>query len=248
MAQAAVAAGADVVVLCDTNGGMLPLTVAAGRRRGAGRTGASGSASTARTTPAARSPTPSPRSQAGATHVQCTANGYGERAGNADLFAVVGNLVTKLGLPVLPDGRLAEMMRVSHAIAEIANMPPTPTRPTSGRRRSRHKAGLHASAIKVDPELYNHIDPTLVGNDMQILVTEMAGRATVELKARELGVDLAGPPGRGRPESSTGQGPGGGRLVVRGRRRLVRAADARRARPGRDAAVPSPFVRSSPTG
>ena len=85
---------------------------------------ASGSASTARTTPAARSRTPWPRSQAGATHVQCTANGYGERAGNADLFAVVGNLMTKMGLPVLPDGALADMMRVSHALAELANIAP----------------------------------------------------------------------------------------------------------------------------
>ena len=124
VAEAAVTAGADVVVLCDTNGGMLPMGVERIVARGRASAPASGSASTARTTPAARWRTPWPRSQAGATHVQCTANGYGERAGNADLFAVVGNLMTKMGLPVLPEGALADMMRVSHALAELANIAP----------------------------------------------------------------------------------------------------------------------------
>ena len=170
--------------------------------------------------------------QAGATHVQCTANGYGERAGNADLFAVVGNLMTKMGLPVLPDGALADMMRVSHALAELANIAPNTHQAYVGSSAFSHKAGLHASAIKVDPELYNHLDPTLVGNDMHILITEMAGRASVELKARELGVDLTG-----RPEAvgrivDTVKSREAARLVVRGRRRLVRTADARRAGQG----------------
>jgi len=132
--------------------------------------------------------------QAGATHVQCTANGYGERAGNADLFAVVGNLMTKMGLPVLPEGALVDMMRVSHALAELANIAPNTHQAYVGSSAFSHKAGLHASAIKVDPDLYNHLDPTRVGNDMHILITEMAGRASVELKARELGVDLSGRP------------------------------------------------------
>jgi 2-isopropylmalate synthase len=132
--------------------------------------------------------------RAGATHVQCTANGYGERAGNADLFAVLGNLVTKLDMPVLPQGALAELSRVSHALAEIANIAPNAHQAYVGQSAFAHKAGLHASAIKVDPELYNHIDPAIVGNDMRVLVTEMAGRASIELKGRELGVDLAGRP------------------------------------------------------
>ncbi len=136
--------------------------------------------------------------QAGATHVQCTANGYGERAGNADLFAVVGNLVTKLGLPVLPTESLAELTRVSHALAEIANLAPYAHQAYVGASAFAHKAGLHASAIKVDPELYNHIDPDTVGNGMRVLVTEMAGRASIELKGREFGMDLAR-----RPEAVT---------------------------------------------
>jgi 2-isopropylmalate synthase len=188
--EAAVNAGADVVVMCDTNGGMLPMTVQQIVGEVRDRTGYrlgihcqdDTSCAVANTVAAV---------QAGATHVQCTANGYGERAGNADLFAVVGNLMTKMNLPVLPDGGLADMMRVSHALAELANIAPNTHQAYVGSSAFSHKAGLHASAIKVDPDLYNHLDPTRVGNDMHILITEMAGRASVELKARELGVDLS---------------------------------------------------------
>jgi 2-isopropylmalate synthase len=131
---------------------------------------------------------------AGATHVQGTANGYGERAGNADIFSVIGGLVTKMGKDVLPEGCLPEMVRVAHAIAEIANLAPDTHAPYVGTSSFAHKAGLHASAIKVDPELYNHLDPAVVGNDQRILVTEMAGRASIELKSQELGVDVTSRP------------------------------------------------------
>jgi 2-isopropylmalate synthase len=189
----AVDGGADVVVLCDTNGGQLPMGLGATVAEVAARTGFrlgihcqdDTSCAVANSVAAVR---------AGATHVQCTANGYGERAGNADLFAVLGNLVTKLDMPVLPQGALAELSRVSHALAEIANIAPNAHQAYVGQSAFAHKAGLHASAIKVDPELYNHIDPAAVGNDMRVLVTEMAGRASIELKGRELGVDLAGRP------------------------------------------------------
>ncbi|ALG13126.1 citramalate synthase [Kibdelosporangium phytohabitans] len=195
---AGVDGGADVVVLCDTNGGQLPLGLAETVRQVIDRTGFrvgihcqdDTSCAVANSVAAV---------QAGASHVQCTANGYGERAGNADLFAVVGNLVTKLGMPVLPTERAAELTRVSHALAEIANIAPDTHQAYVGSSAFAHKAGLHASAIKVDPELYNHIDPEVVGNDMRVLVTEMAGRASLELKGRELGVDLAG-----RPAALTG--------------------------------------------
>ncbi|MEU7477576.1 citramalate synthase [Lentzea sp. NPDC042327] len=189
--ESAVEGGADVVVLCDTNGGQLPLGLAETVADVIAKTGFrvgihcqdDTSCAVANTLAAV---------QAGATHVQCTANGYGERAGNADLFAVVGNLVTKLGLEVLPTGALAELTRVSHALAEIANIAPDTHQAYVGSSAFAHKAGLHASAIKVDPELYNHIDPDTVGNDMRVLVTEMAGRASLELKGREFGLDLAG--------------------------------------------------------
>ena len=190
---AAVEAGADVGVLCDTNGGMLPMglgrVVAEVLRRTGFRLGIHCQDDTgcavANTLAAV---------EAGVTHVQGTANGYGERAGNADTFAVIGGLVTKMGMPVVPAECLPELVRVSHAIAELANIAPDSHQPYVGASAFAHKAGLHASAIKVSPGLYNHLDPTVVGNDMRILVTEMAGRASVELKGRELGVDVSDHP------------------------------------------------------
>jgi len=187
--RTAAEAGADVVVLCDTNGGMLPtrlgrivgeVAAATGARLGIHCQDDTGCA-VANTLAAV---------EAGATHVQVTANGYGERTGNADLFSVVGGLQTKMGVPALPDGRLAESTRISHAIAEVFNRAPDPHHPYVGVSAFAHKAGLHASAIKVDPNLYQHLDPAVVGNDMRMLVSELAGRATVELKAKELGVDV----------------------------------------------------------
>ena len=189
--EAAASGGADVAVLCDTNGGMLPLGVHGVVSEVAARIGEvrlgihcqdDTGCAVANTLAAV---------EAGASHAQCTANGYGERTGNADLFAVIGNLETKLDRRVLPAGRLSDMVRVSHALAEIANIAPDTHQPYVGVSAFAHKAGLHASAIKVSPDLYNHLDPAVVGNDMRVLVTEMAGRTSVELKGRELGYDLA---------------------------------------------------------
>ncbi|MFD6891310.1 citramalate synthase [Streptomyces sp. NPDC059957] len=189
--RAAHEAGADVVVLCDTNGGMLPAQITAtvatvladtGARLGIHAQDDTGCA-VANTLAAV---------DAGATHVQCTANGYGERVGNANLFPVVGALEIKYGRTVLPAGALAEMTRISHAIAEVVNLTPSTHQPYVGVSAFAHKAGLHASAIKVDPDLYQHIDPARVGNTMRMLVSDMAGRASIELKGKELGVDLGG--------------------------------------------------------
>lgn len=187
--RTAAEAGADVVVLCDTNGGMLPhlVTDVVGDALGTGArlgihahndTGCAVANSMAAVL-------------AGATHLQGCINGYGERTGNADLITSVANLELKLGRSVLPEGRLAEASRIAHAVAEITNYPPSARQPYTGVSSFAHKAGLHASAIRVDPDLYQHIDPALVGNDMRLLVSEMAGRATIELKGRELGYDLA---------------------------------------------------------
>jgi len=191
--DAAAGAGADVGVLCDTNGGMLPMGVhdivstvkqRAGVRLGVHTQDDSGCA-VANTLAAV---------DAGVTHVQGTANGYGERAGNANIFSVMGGLVFKMGRDVLPEGAIAEIMQVSHAIAEIANLTPDSHAPYVGSSAFAHKAGLHASAIKMGPELYNHMEPSLVGNRQKILITEMAGRASVELKSAELGLDVTGRP------------------------------------------------------
>ena len=191
--DAALSAGADVGVMCDTNGGMLPMQVQDVVGEVRGRTAIRLGIHTQDDTGCAVANTLAAVA-AGATHAQGTATGYGERAGNADIFAVIGGLVTKMGRDVLPDGCLGEMVRVSHAIAEIANLSPNTHQPYVGFSAFAHKAGLHASAIKVSPELYNHLDPELVGNRQRILVTEMAGRASVELKSRELGVEVGSRP------------------------------------------------------
>jgi 2-isopropylmalate synthase len=182
-------AGAEVAALCDTNGGMLPGWVSdvvgdvvstTGGRVGIHCHNDTGCA-VANTLAAV---------DAGATHVQGTLNGYGERTGNADLINVVANLELKLDKAVLPPGLLREATRIAHAVAEVTNVPPSSRQPYVGVSAFAHKAGLHASAIKVDPNLYQHMDPALVGNDMRLLVSDMAGRASIELKGRELGFEL----------------------------------------------------------
>ncbi|WP_055497954.1 citramalate synthase [Streptomyces albus] len=184
-------AGADVVVLCDTNGGMIPARIQAVVRTVAADTGARLGIHAQDDTGCAVANTLA-AVDGGATHVQCTANGYGERVGNANLFPVVAALELKYGRRVLPEGALAETTRISHAIAEVVNLTPATHQPYVGTSAFAHKGGLHASAIKVDPDLYQHIDPELVGNTMRMLVSDMAGRASVELKGKELGYDLGG--------------------------------------------------------
>jgi 2-isopropylmalate synthase len=184
----AAAAGVDLVALCDTNGGMLPGRLAEVVAK-VGETGVrlgihchdDAGCAVANTLAAV---------DAGASHVQGTANGYGERCGNANLFTVIANLTLKQGSPVLPHGRLPELARISHAIAEVANIAPEPHAPYVGASAFAHKAGLHVSAIKVAPQMYQHADPAAVGNDMRLLVSELAGRATVELRGRALGLDV----------------------------------------------------------
>ena len=106
---------------------------------------------------------------------------------------MVANLELKQGRSVLPGGSLAEATRIAHAVAEVTNVPPASRQPYVGASAFTHKAGLHASAVRVDPNLYQHTDPARVGNDMRLLVSEMAGRASIELKGRELGYELTDP-------------------------------------------------------
>lgn len=182
-------AGAEVVILCDTNGGMLPSwmgdIVSAAAQIGVdlgihchNDTGCA----VANTLAAV---------EAGVMHVQGTMNETGERTGNANLVTVIANLQLKFGWEVIPPHSLAEATRISHAIAAISNVPMNNRAPYVGLSAFAHKAGLHASAIKVDANLYQHIDPTLVGNDMRMLVSDMAGRANIQLKGGELGYDLS---------------------------------------------------------
>ncbi|OPF72628.1 citramalate synthase [Streptomyces antioxidans] len=187
--SAAHEAGAEVVILCDTNGGMLPGQIDAVVRTVLADTGARLGIHAQDDTGCAVANTLA-AVDAGATHVQCTANGYGERVGNANLFPVVAALELKYGRRVLPEGALEEMTRISHAIAEVVNLTPSTHQPYVGVSAFAHKAGLHASAIKIDPDLYQHTDPERVGNTMRMLVSDMAGRASIELKGKELGIDL----------------------------------------------------------
>ncbi|TVZ07060.1 citramalate synthase [Trebonia kvetii] len=189
--RAAAEAGADVIALCDTNGGMMPTELGDIVHAVAERSGArlgihchdDTGCGVANTLVAV---------EAGVTHVQGTANGYGERSGNANLFSVVAGLQLKKGKRVLDGEGIREMTRIAHAISEVTNVTPHTHQPYVGLSAFAHKAGLHASAIRVDPMLYQHIDPALVGNDMRMLVSDMAGRASIELKGRELGFDLSG--------------------------------------------------------
>ncbi len=185
VAEAALDAGAEKVVLCDTNGGTLPAElaeiVAATTARGlavgihchddAGCAVANSLLAVS----------------AGAGQVQGTANGYGERCGNANLFSVVGNLAVKEGRALLSPAQLAGMSRTAQEIGELADAPVPSCAPYVGASAFAHKGGLHASAVRMDPSLYQHIDPERVGNRSRILVSDLGGRSSVELKARELG-------------------------------------------------------------
>ena len=189
--RTAVEAGADVVALCDTNGGMLPDELSDIVHKVLGETSARLGIHCHNDTGCAVANSLAAVS-AGVTHVQGTLNGYGERTGNADLVTIVADLELKMGKKVLPEGALKESFRISHAVAEVTNIAPSARQPYVGVSAFAHKAGLHASAIKVDPAMYQHEDPSSVGNDMRMLVSEMAGRASIELKSKELGIDLGG--------------------------------------------------------
>jgi 2-isopropylmalate synthase len=187
--RVAAEAGADVVALCDTNGGMLPDELSQVVHEVLGKSAARLGIHCHNDTGCAIANSLAAVS-AGATHVQGTINGYGERTGNADLVSIIANLQLKRNKQVLPTGKLEEAFRISHAVAEVTNVSPSARQPYVGVSAFAHKAGLHASAIKVDPALYQHEDPERVGNDMRMLVSDMAGRASIELKSQELGIDL----------------------------------------------------------
>jgi 2-isopropylmalate synthase len=188
---AAEEAGAEALVLCDTNGGSLPdeigEAVADVRRSTSAQLGIhchnDAGCAVANSLVAV---------EAGVTQVQGCINGYGERAGNADLSAAIPNLSLKLGIGTLPEGRLERLTPVAHHIAELVNIAPSSQQPYVGASVFAHKGGLHASAVARRRDLYEHVDPELVGNGTRVVVSEMAGRATLAMKAEELGLDLDG--------------------------------------------------------
>ena len=190
---AAAEAGADTLVLCDTNGGTLPddvaRIVAEVSDRSRTRIGVhfhnDAACAVANSVVAVG---------AGSLHVQGAANGYGERCGNADLFSVIASLELKRGHSLLPDGQLSALATTARTIAEVANLPFEPRQPYVGPSAFTTKAGLHASAIARRPDAYSHVEPALVGNRAQVLVSELAGRSNVVAKATELGLDLSADP------------------------------------------------------
>jgi 2-isopropylmalate synthase len=190
--EAAAVEGAEVLVLCDTNGGSLPhevqrivAEVAAyfgpDQQLGIHTQNDSGCA-VANSVVAVVS---------GVTHVQGTVNGYGERTGNANLMTVVPDLQLKMGIACLPEGRIERLTAVSRHVAELVNLPPHAADPYVGASAFAHKGGLHTSALgKIGGASYEHIDPAVVGNHTRVLVSDLGGRAGMSLKAREFGVDL----------------------------------------------------------
>jgi 2-isopropylmalate synthase len=185
--RAAVEAGADCVVLCDTNGGELPDVVrdrvSEIRARLAAPLGIHPHNDSGLALANALAAV-----LAGCVHVQGTINGYGERCGNLDLIPLIANLQLKLGLRVITDAQLGRLTDVSQFVAAVANCDPDPHAPYVGRSAFAHKGGLHVAAVAKVPESYQHIDPALVGNTMRVVVSELAGRRNVRLRAQQLGV------------------------------------------------------------
>ncbi|MCD4686303.1 MAG: citramalate synthase [Anaerolineae bacterium] len=189
--QAAVDGGAEMVVLCDTNGGAMPWEVREmtravmqalpGMKIGI-HTHNDGELAVANTLAAV---------QEGAVQVQGTINGYGERCGNANLCSVVPDLELKMGYTCLPEGQLSRMAGVARTVAEIANMAPNHSAAFVGKSAFAHKGGMHVSAIRRNIDSYQHIDPSLVGNEMRILVSDLAGRGNMLSKAEQFGLDLS---------------------------------------------------------
>ncbi len=187
--KAADEAGAECIILCDTNGGSLPhevaTTVEAAHKAVAAPLGIhahnDGDLAVANSLVAI---------QAGVVQVQGTINGYGERCGNANLCSIIPALKLKMGMPCLDDEQLAKLTEVSRYVSELANLPPVTRQPYVGSSAFAHKAGLHVSGLAKWEESYQHIDPELVGNRSGVLVSELSGVSSIVYKAKERGLDL----------------------------------------------------------
>ncbi|HEV8248074.1 MAG TPA: citramalate synthase, partial [Polyangiaceae bacterium] len=187
--QAARRGGAEVVVLCDTNGGNLPWMVEEAVRDVIAKVGPNvgihahddAGCGVANSIAAVR---------AGALHVQGTVNGYGERCGNANLCVIIPNLELKLGRSCVAPGRLAELSELARFVAEVANLAPDPHMAYVGKSAFAHKGGVHVAAMRRHADSYQHIDPALVGNEMRVVVSELSGRGNLLHKAEELGLEV----------------------------------------------------------
>jgi 2-isopropylmalate synthase len=191
--EAAVVNGVTTLVLCDTNGGSLPDEVEEAVRTVVSTFGRDvkvgvhlhddGGVGVANALAGVRG---------GARQVQGTINGYGERTGNCNLTSIIPNLTLKMGIETIPRDRLHLLTSVSHHIAELVNITMNPQQAYVGTSAFAHKAGLHTSAIARRKDAYEHVDPESVGNGTRFVVSELAGRSTLQLKAQELGLEIDG--------------------------------------------------------
>jgi 2-isopropylmalate synthase len=189
--EAAGAAGAGTVVCCDTNGGTLPDRVGeamadvVGAMEGV-RIGIhchdDAGCGVANSLAAVAS---------GATHVQGTMNGYGERCGNANLVTIIPNLQLKLGRACVTEEQLAALTPTAHFLDELLNFTPNPDQPYVGRNAFAHKGGMHVAGVEADPATFEHVDPAVVGNRRDLLISELSGKGTVHARAREAGLSLS---------------------------------------------------------
>jgi 2-isopropylmalate synthase len=184
--KAAIRGRASLLVLCDTNGGRMPWEIAEiiGKVRKEIDFPLGIHAHNDSECAVANSIS---AVQAGATQVQGTINGYGERCGNANLCSVIPNLELKLGLKALPDGQLARLSELAYFVAEVANLSPDEHLAYVGKAAFAHKGGIHVAAMRRNPRSYQHIDPVLVGNSMEVVVSELSGRGNLLSKVEEYG-------------------------------------------------------------
>lgn len=187
--KAAADSGADVLVLCDTNGGTLPHDVSRIVEKVCTRVNTPvGIHSHNDSEMAAANAVAAV--EAGAVHVQGTINGYGERCGNANLCSVIPNLQLKMGYICVPEYQMPNLSRLSKFVSELANLTPDNKQPYVGKSAFAHKGGVHVSAVIKNEQTYEHIRPKAVGNGRRVLVSDLSGKSNVSYKSKELGFDF----------------------------------------------------------
>ncbi len=190
--RCAAEAGAETVVCCDTNGGTLPHQVELAMAQVISALSGSAVAVGIHCHDDAGCGVANSLAAVaqGATHVQGTMNGYGERCGNANLVSIIPNLQLKLGLECVSATQLASLTPAAHFLDELLNFTPDPDQPYVGRNAFAHKGGMHVAGVNVDPTTFEHVDPAVVGNTRELLVSELSGKGTVHARAADAGIDL----------------------------------------------------------
>lgn len=189
--KAALEAGCDLVVFCDTNGGILPWQLRAIIKEVKKRLGLKTFGVHCHNDLGLGIANSLISVEEGCSHIQGTINGYGERCGNADLISIIGILVLKMGYKLFPAKKIEELTELSRFVSEISNIAPQDNQPFVGRSAFAHKGGVHIDAVLKNPLCYEHINPARVGNNRRFLVSELAGKSTLVLKAKELNFEVS---------------------------------------------------------